>query len=218
MKDAGSLRFPPPPAPESGPPVSKGLIGTWLVLICESMLFVGALGAFAVVRISEPEWPPVYWIETAVRDARGDVVRERVRPPKLEPTIPLVNAVVLSAAAGCAFAATRAARRRDLRRTRILLGAVAAFGVAFLGGVAWEVLHEKARGLDVWSGQYGGMIFLITFLHAAHVVVGLIWQGFVLAPALRPGRTLRPERVEHVGVYWGFVSVLWWVLVALLLA
>jgi heme/copper-type cytochrome/quinol oxidase subunit 3 len=212
MKDTG-LSF---PRPESGPPIPKGRLGVWLLLVAETMFFVGMLGAYVIQRQGAKTWPAPYLRNTGTVDQAGEPVFESYTPPAMETTLPLVNALILTVAFVAALGASRAARRGDVRRAKALLLATALAGLLFLGGVVAEFAHEKTRGLDLHSGNYGSMLFLIIGAHAAHVVVALIWQFAVLLPALARPAGARASLVEYVGVFWGFVAILWWILLGIL--
>jgi heme/copper-type cytochrome/quinol oxidase subunit 3 len=214
MKDTG-LRL---PLRESGPPLPRGRLGIFLLLAAELMFFVGILGAYVIVRKSAETWPPTYQIETAVKDSEGKPILQPYTPPAMDLTIPLVNALVLTAAMIAAIAAVRAAKRGNLRVTRFALTLTALFGLGFLGGVVAEFKTEAARGLTMWSGQYGSMLFLIIGVHAAHVLAGVVWHFVVYVPLLARPQGVSADRVEYLGIYWGFVAVLWWALLGILSA
>ena len=212
MKDTG-IRT---PIRESGPPVPNGRLGMMLLLAAECMFFVGILGAYVIVRKSADSWPPTYEIQTSAKDADGAYVMRSYTPPAMELTLPFVNALVLTAAMVTAILATRSSKRGDLRAVRRYLTLTALFGVGFLIGVAAEFRHEGARGLTIWSGQYGSMLFLIIGVHAAHVLAGVIWHFAVYVPAMMRAGGVPAARVEYLGIYWGFVAVLWWILLGIL--
>lgn len=214
MKDHGPI-FPPP---ESGPPIANARLAVWLLVLVETMFFVGMLGAYVIVRKSAPTWPPTYLRPLGVVDRQGEPVMEPYRPPAMEATAPVVNAVVLTLGFAAALVATRAARRGEVGRAKAALVGVAFAGAAFLGGVVFEFVHEAGRGLTIHSGNYGSMLFLIIGAHAAHVLAALVWQFFVVVPALARPSAPRAARCGDVAVFWGFVSILWWVLLGILFA
>ncbi len=214
MKDTG-IRT---PIRESGPPVPNGRLGMMLLLAAECMFFVGILGAYVIVRKSEDTWPPTYEVFTGAMDAESRPVLMSYTPPKMELALPFVNAIVLTAAMLTAIFATRASKRGDLRAVRRYLTLTALFGVGFLAVVVAEFRHEAARDLTIWSGQYGSMLFLIIGLHAVHVLAGVIWHFAVYVPAMMRSGGVPAARVEYLGIYWGFVAVLWWLLLGILWA
>ena len=192
--------------PDSGPPISRARLATVLWIVVESMIFAGMLGAFVVTRKSSPVWPPSYETREGI-----------ITPPRVDLLWPTVNAGILISAFIMAIRAQQAARRRDVLRCRLRLTTVAILGTIFVAIVCWEFYSEAQRGVSIRSGVYGGYWALITAAHALHVLAGVIW----LAIALR-GRLAMPlggidsQRVEHLGLYWGFITVVWILLLAIL--
>ncbi len=83
-------------------------------------------------------------------------------------------------------------------------------GIAFLlgQGRAWHSM------LPVSAGPYVTIFYCLTWIHAAHVLGGLVFLAVCLVKATRGRYTF----VEHVGVelcelYWHFLLVVWLVLV-----
>jgi heme/copper-type cytochrome/quinol oxidase subunit 3 len=176
--------------------------------VVETMIFAGMLSAFVITRKSAPEWPPTY------ENARAELIR----PPRVEMLAPTINAGVLISAFVVALMAQRAARKREGLRCRLRLTTVAVLGTIFVGIVVWEFFHEAGRGVTIRAGSYGAYWTILTAAHALHVLAGVIW----LVIALRIRTTSPPlvaidaNRVEHLGLYWGFVTIVWIVLLVLL--
>jgi len=84
----------------------------------------------------------------------------------------------------------------------MLLGLLFLFGVLF---VEWP-----GSGLTTYENTYGAIFYLMTGMHAFHVLTGIIFLGIVY----RNGRKglYTPEKhwaVEAAAVYWHFVDVVW---------
>lgn len=84
-------------------------------------------------------------------------------------------------------------------------------GVGFLAGVVgieWPMaIHE---GITPDSGPAGAVFFMLTGMHAFHVLTGVIFLLIVFRNGLRGLYT--PEKhwaVEAATVYWHFVDVVW---------
>jgi cytochrome c oxidase subunit 3 len=192
--------------PDSGPPISRARLATVLWIVVESMVFAALLSGFAITRMASEEWPPAY--------TAGGLV---LRPPRVSLEAPVANAGILVAAFAVAVMAQRAARRGDVRRCRVRLVTVASLGALFVGIVVWEFFHEAGRGVTIRSGVYGTYWAALTAAHALHVLAGVIWLAIVLEGRLvLPLGTVDAQRVEHLGLYWGFVTVVWIVLLVLL--
>jgi cytochrome c oxidase subunit III len=193
--------------PDSGPPISRARLATVLWILVETMIFAGMLSAFVITRKSSPDWPPPY--ETA----RAEIVF----PPRVSMLAPTVNAGVLISAFVVALMAQRAARKRESLRCRLRLTTVAILGTLFVGIVIWEFFAEADRGVTIRAGSYGAYWTILTAAHALHVLAGVIW--LLIALRIRPALPLvaiDSQRVDHLGLYWGFITIVWIVLLVLL--
>jgi heme/copper-type cytochrome/quinol oxidase subunit 3 len=192
--------------PDSGPPISRARLASVLWIIVESMIFAGMLGAFVVTRKASPVWPPPYETTTAI-----------LYPPRVELLWPTVNAGILISAFVIALLAQQAARRRDILRCRLRLTTVALLGTIFVAIVVWEFISEAQRGVTIRTGTYGAYWVVITSAHALHVLAGVIWLIIALKGRLAlPHGGIDAQRVEHLGLYWGFVTILWILLLTIL--
>jgi len=105
-----------------------------------------------------------------------------------------------------------------------LLGATMALGAAFLGIKFMSYYHEYREGLMpllglpfVWEGDYAGeaamffnFYFVLTGVHATHMLIGLGAMMVLLIKAMRGGllgEYSAPVRI--VGLYWHFVDIIW---------
>jgi cytochrome c oxidase subunit III len=86
-----------------------------------------------------------------------------------------------------------------------ILGLGFFFGVVF---VEWpNAAHE---GLTASSSAAGGIFYLMTGMHAFHVLTGLIFLAIVMRNSMRGLYTAeRHWAVEAATVYWHFIDVVW---------
>jgi len=86
-----------------------------------------------------------------------------------------------------------------------------ALGLGFLLGVIlveWRL--AIAEGLTPDSGVAGAVFFMMTGMHAFHVLTGLLFLGIVLRNARRGLYSEEKHwAVEAATVYWHFVDVVW---------
>ena len=101
------------------------------------------------------------------------------------------------------------------------LVATTVLGAAFVSSqiLAWVALAE--RGLYMSGNPYAGFFYILTAVHAIHVVGGISALGSVLLRSWNP--TDEPRMIERrasiasvVGWYWHFMGGLWVVLFILL--
>ena len=174
----------------SVPPASFRRMGMWLLLASLGMLFGTTLVGFLVLRMRADEWPPPgtpplpggLWVSTALL-------------------------IVLSIVLVLAERGARVGRQPDLNR---LLGVSVLVAVAFLaaqvsnwmGMAAYSVLPNQS--LFVW------FFYLLTILHAAHVLFGLVPLVLVTVRARASRYTADDHETVHlVGMYWHFLLVTW---------
>lgn len=98
-------------------------------------------------------------------------------------------------------------------RRGFLLGTAMTFilGLGFLIGVVFvEWPSASAAGLTPDSGAAGGIFYMMTGMHAFHVLTGLIFLLIVMRNAMRGVYTQEKHwAVEAATIYWHFVDVVW---------
>jgi cytochrome c oxidase subunit III len=167
-----------------------GTFGMAVLIVSLSMLFFASMAAYVLIRSHTPNWgramprvPRSLWLSTAVI---------------------LLASVAIQRAHG-------AIRRDDERRLRRNLTATFVIGVGFLllQAFNWAEFYRAIQRIDM-SGAYLGMFFVLTGLHAAHVVGGLIPLGIVRYRAGR-GRYSRNYHpgVRYLAIYWHFLDAIW---------
>lgn len=98
-------------------------------------------------------------------------------------------------------------------RKGFLIGIVAtlALGLAFVAGVLGvEWPTAIAEGVTPSVSAAGAIFFMMTGMHALHVITGLVFLGIVWRNGSRG--VYSPEKhwgVEAAAVYWHFVDVVW---------
>ena len=157
-----------------------------------SMLFIGFTSAY-ILRRASADWrplaaPPVLWLNTFVL-ALSSVALEVAR---------------------------RRLRGWDLGAAQKWAGATALLGLAFLGGqlLGWRQL--SARGVFLSTNPHSSFFYVLTGVHALHLLGGLVW-GFVVVARLRR-MTLTPgeDGLGLFATFWHFLGALWLYLLFLL--
>lgn len=182
---------------------SAVLIGMWVFLATEVMLFGGLFMALLVYQVMHPE---------ASREASHHLYLWLGG---------LNTAVLLTSSFTMALAVT-AARRGARRAVGRTLAATVALGLVFLAIKAAEYGLEYSDGLVPGLGPpsplknpaahlFSSLYFAATGIHALHLAIGI---GLVCVVALRVRRRriAIPDRhivVEVAGLYWHFVDVVW---------
>lgn len=191
------------PGPASGDvrsrpvPVDTGRLGMRVLLLSLSMLFGASLVGMLVVRSSAEAWPP----------------------PGM-PALPgglWISTLLIIASSGTIAWALRGIGRGDVGILRKGLTATLALGLAFLASQTLNWFALVAQNVTPRANLFAFTFFLLTVLHALHVVGGLVplsvvtgraWHG-AYSPGFHPG-------VRYVATYWHFLDVVWLVLFAAL--
>lgn len=182
------VRYRPPRAREE----TTAMMGMILFLGAWAMMFAAIFLAYGFMRARLVSWPPA-------------------GVPPLPWKLPLGNTLLLALSSASYQVGVREMRLGRTGRSWPLLGAAALLGAGFvaLQVVLWRELW--AGGLEPGSaGAFSSAFYGLTWLHAAHVVVGVFGLGFVAVRALlgaySPARFL-PLRLW--GLYWHFVGAIW---------
>ncbi len=162
--------------------VANNRLGLWLFIISDTFLF----GGLMVSR-----W--VLWGNTR---------------PALNQILGLVITSVLLISSFCMNRAEIAAANGDRRQFILFLSLTILLGFTFLIGVLgveWPNAPYAAS-----TNVYGAVFFMMTGMHAFHVLSGLVVLLFILRLGLRG--YFSEERhwpVEAAAIFWHFVDVVW---------
>jgi len=158
----------------------------WLFIVSISMLFAALTSAY-IVKQSGGEWvnfnlPGMFWITSVI-------------------------IIVSSITMQLALKSAKEDRFNGLKTYLIL---TALLGVAFLLGQyqSWKQLVE----MDVYfvGNPAGSFLYVLTGLHAAHIISGLIFLIVVIASSFKlKTHSKSIIRIEMCTTYWHFLGGLW---------
>ncbi len=176
-------------------PLNTAQVGLWALLATLSMLFAGFTSAY-LVRRAGPDWQPVsfpvvLWLNTALL-ASSSLTLERARA---------------------------SLRRGRMNALKAWLLATMLLGLAFLVGqlFAWQQL--AAQGIYVPTSPHSSFFYLLTAVHAVHLLGGLLALAYALGQAWRFRWTpAQPNALNLCATYWHFVDGIWIYLFFLLFA
>jgi cytochrome c oxidase subunit III len=190
--------------PDTG--LTNPKLGIWLFLASEVMLFGSLFSSYALLRSGAPTWPvqheilsvPLAFLNTVVLIASS------------------VTMVMAWASLAPHTAAVRVGNReeeaRSLKRYRLFMGLTLLGGAIFLIVKTVEYSDKFAHHFYPSTNNFLALYFTLTGLHAVHVIVGMIVNGYLWGPGARMWRS-EPERfanrIEVAGIYWHFVDVVW---------
>jgi cytochrome c oxidase subunit 3 len=178
---------------------AAGVFGMWLLLVTLGVLFVAGILGYLVVRLGQDPLEPF--------------VPERAPPL---PRSLLLSTFVLLASSGTMHATVRAVRRGQ-PDAGTWAGWTLLLGAAFLSVQVWAWIGLWQAQLRIGDSLYAWTFYVLTGLHAAHVVGGLVplmvvWRR-TIAGRYRPDH---PEGVVYCAMYWHFLDAVWLALYATL--
>lgn len=167
----------------------------WIFLGVATSLFALFISAYAM-RLNFLDWTPIP-----------------------QPRLLLANTAVLIVASLAMEWTVFAARRADIERVRKGLIASGVLTCAFLAGqlVVWKQLGDA--GYFLATSAATGFFYLLTAVHGAHVLGGLVAWGRT-ARRVHRGDSAGSIRlsVELCAIYWHFLLIVWIVLFAVLVS
>lgn len=185
---------------ESEPqPSDKFRIAMWFLLMVVLMTFGGLISAYIVIATNgAAEWNPValpapVWVST-----------------------------VLILASSLTYKIAQSALNSDnQQKAKNWFLATAALGGMFIASqlLAWFELVR--RGVYVQSNPYAGFFYILTAVHAAHVIGGIVALGFIVLRTWEKTSSIeelkkRKQASNAIAWYWHFIDGLWLVLLFLL--
>ena len=170
----------------------KYRIGMWVALASILMLFVSLTSAYIVRQIPALNGGAVDWV------------------PLEMPLVLWVNTIALLLSSVTIEIARRALKRNEYQRFNRWIVITTLLGIGFLVGqfVAWQQLTRQ--GIYVDSHPHSSFFYLLTSLHAIHLLGGVIALCFVTIAALRLRIGMKKRAAVNVTtLYWHFMDGLW---------
>ncbi len=176
----------PEHAPRTSTGMPTGRVAIWWFLASEVAIFGGLIMTYVLVRLAHPEWGVIAANTMSLAGA--------------------TNTVVLLTSSLTIVLAHQAAHDGKLDRAYSFMMRTVAFGGVFLVVKAYEYTHEIQAGFTPVANLFWSFYYLMTGLHALHVIAGMV-AITVVARGVKRG--VHPQRVEYVGMYWHLVDIVW---------
>ncbi len=177
--------------------VPQGRLAMWILIAGELMIFGGLIACYILYRLRFPEW--------------GD------QAAHTSTFFGALNTAVLLSSSFTVVKAHEAANHKDLKKITMWLSLSILGGLLFLVNKSIEYTTEISHGFtfpsthlfesgDSIGSLFWSFYFLMTGLHGAHVIAGMVVMFLALLNA-RKGKNL--HRVELAGMYWHMVDLVW---------
>lgn len=171
----------------------NGKVAMWLFLASEVMLFGALFSAYILLRVGHPAWP--LGREMGLSIPRGTL-----------------NTAILIGSGITILLAWAALRFKDFAGYKKWMGLTILLGIAFMAVKGTEYYDKFQHGHLPSTHTFYAMYFVLTALHALHVLGGIAVNAWLWGPGSRMWLT-EPERltnrVELSGLFWHFVDLVW---------
>lgn len=168
----------------------KTLFGFWAYIMTDCVLFATLFATFAVMRHS-----------TAGGPGAGELFSL--------PYVLVETMLLLTSSFSCGLALL-AARQGSRGQTAIWLALTAGLGLGFLGLELHEFRNLAIEGNSWQRSGFLSAFFTLVGTHGAHITVGLLWIGVMLAQIIRQGLTAgNIRRILLLGLFWHFLDIVW---------
>ncbi len=176
-----------------GGPASKEVIvgyGFWLFLLSDIVLFSCLFAAHAVLQTATAGGP--------------------TGPQLFDPfSIALETACLLTSSFTCGLSAVAAGARNQLW-TQVFLFVTGVLGLSFLLLEAHDFAAMMAQGASPQRSAFWSSFFAVVGCHGAHVTVGLLWLGTMMAQVFFKGfRPAIMRRLVCFNLFWHMLDIIW---------
>jgi cytochrome c oxidase subunit III len=182
------------------PEASK--IGMWLFIFTELLLFGILFVIYAVYR---------YMNRSAFELAAEE----------LDAFVGAVNTIILLISSMTIAMSTTALQKKNIKFALLLIGITLVLGIVFLINKYFEWGGKFDHGIFPGSAYlvenfsqgeilFFGLYFIMTGLHALHIIIGLILISVVMWRIyIGKVHADRPVLLENTGLYWHLVDLIW---------
>jgi cytochrome c oxidase subunit III len=172
--------------------LNNGKIAIWLFLASEVMLFGALFASYILIRTGSTSWP------------RGDTI--------LNVPLATFNTIVLISSSVTMVMAWASLMRGRFNTFRVYMASTVLLGGVFLVVKYFEYSHKFHDDLFPRTNNFLAIYFTLTGLHMLHVMGGMAVNAYFLGPGAKLYKT-NPvwftNRVEHSGLFWHFVDLVW---------
>jgi cytochrome c oxidase subunit 3 len=186
-------------ADPTAPNAAKSRFLTYFLLLVVVMTFGGVIAAYVVLATNQSlEWQPFalpmqVWVSTAI----------------------------IAASSFAYIVAERAMFAERFLKAKKWLIATTALGATFISSQLILWIELASRGVYAAGNPYAGFFYILTALHAIHVIGGIIALASILLRSWHLPRSdfeieRRQTLTKVVGWYWHLMGGLWLVLIGLL--
>ena len=158
----------------------------WIAIGSITMMFAGFTSAY-IVKSNQAGWDPIQM-----------------------PEIFYLSTAVIIASSISIYLAQKAMAAREMARYRLLISVTAVLGLAFVATQFIGFSELWASKITFKDSVAGSFFYIITGVHALHVLGGIIALVVLFLRAFNTKtKFYGTTPVETTGLYWHFVDLLW---------
>ncbi|MCS7459054.1 cytochrome (ubi)quinol oxidase subunit III [Paenibacillus doosanensis] len=166
------------------------VMGFWLFLGGECVLFGTLFASFIALRNQVPDGPT------------GQEIFQLG-------TVALSTFILLTSSLTSVFA-TMALHRNQLSKLLLWMGITVLLGLCFLGLEVYEFTEYVHEGHVFSKSAFATSFYTLVGFHGAHVAFGVLWITLLILSSLKKGLTVVTAPKFYVaGLYWHFIDVVW---------
>jgi len=163
-----------------------------VLLVSFSMLFATLFLGYMVYRVRATVWPPMGMNDLGL-------------------VYPLVSTVIIFLSSAAYYLFENKVNSQKINDAKSYLFTSFALGLGFCASqfLVWRDL--AIRGITQSSGVFGSMLYGFTWIHIAHVAMGILLL-FWMAHKVRGLVQVEYRdmlRVKNVGMFWHFLGLVW---------
>ncbi len=160
-----------------------------ILMVSWVMLFAALFLAYALLRFKESQWPPMGFEEVSLY-------------------WPIISTVLVVISSYTLYLFSKN-YKSNVSKSKKYLYSTILLGIGFL--VSQKMLWNEmnSTGLDVGSGTFASIIQAFSWIHAAHIFMGIIALCWLLSFKTKANDTNFNFRVIHVSKFWHFLDIVW---------
>ena len=181
-----------PPSNVADPLGEPTRTGIWVALAAIAMTFAALTSALYVREGAATDWhhitlPPILWFNT----------------------LALIASSITLELARHGVAAFMRGRETGRSAPMLWLSATLFLGLVFVAGQYLAWLKLRSEGLFLPTNPNSSFFYVLTGVHAVHVIGGLGGMTRVIVKFLHPVWRLRRSTLDATSYYWHFMGLLW---------
>ncbi len=170
--------------------MSKSLLGFWIYLMTDLVLFASLFATFAVLKNNT---------------AGGPAGKDLFSMPFV-----LTETLILLASSYTAGLAMIAAQKKQKNLLFAMLGLTFLLGAVFLGMELYEFNHLIHEGYSWKRSAFLSAFFTLIGTHGLHITAGLIWLMVIVYQIKKRGLTFNTtKRLALFSMFWHFLDIVW---------